>query len=56
MRDAGAQAIVVAAPFYLRFSQDEIITHFHAIKSAIDLPIVPTTSPEPRILRSSRPQ
>ena len=40
VRDAGAQAIVVTAPFYLRFSQDEIVAHFHAIKRAIDLPIV----------------
>jgi 4-hydroxy-tetrahydrodipicolinate synthase len=37
---AGADAIVVTAPFYTRTSQPEIIDHFRYIKDAVDLPIV----------------
>ena len=37
---AGADAIVVTAPFYTRTSQPEIIDHFRYIKDAIDIPII----------------
>jgi 4-hydroxy-tetrahydrodipicolinate synthase len=37
---AGADAIVVTAPFYTRTSQPEIIDHFRYIKDAVDLPII----------------
>ncbi|MBZ9845904.1 MULTISPECIES: dihydrodipicolinate synthase family protein [unclassified Mesorhizobium] len=39
-RSAGADAIVVTAPFYTRTSQPEIIDHFRYIKDAIDIPII----------------
>jgi 4-hydroxy-tetrahydrodipicolinate synthase len=37
---AGADAIVVTAPFYTRTSQPEIGDHFRYIKDAIDCPII----------------
>ena len=37
---AGADAIVVTAPFYARTSQPEIADHFRYIKDAIDIPII----------------
>lgn len=37
---AGADAVVVTAPFYTRTSQPEIIDHFRYIKDAVDIPIV----------------
>lgn len=37
---AGADAIVVTAPFYTRTSQPEIIDHFRYIKDAVDIPII----------------
>ena len=39
-KSAGADAIVVTAPFYARTSQPEIIDHFRYIKDAIDIPII----------------
>ena len=39
-RAAGADAIVVTAPFYTRTSQPEIIDHFRYIKDAVDIPII----------------
>src|SRR5690242_13837927 len=38
-RSIGVDALVAAAPFYVRPSQDEIVAHFHAIRDEIDLPI-----------------
>ena len=37
---AGADAIVVTAPFYTRTNQAEIIDHFRYIREAVDLPLV----------------
>ncbi|WFP65542.1 MULTISPECIES: dihydrodipicolinate synthase family protein [unclassified Mesorhizobium] len=37
---AGADAIVVTAPFYARTSQPEIIDHFRYIRDAVDIPII----------------
>ena len=37
---AGADAVVVTAPFYTRTSQPEIGDHFRYIKDAVDLPII----------------
>lgn len=37
---AGADAVVVTAPFYTRTSQPEIIDHFRYIREALDVPIV----------------
>lgn len=37
---AGADAVVVTAPFYTRTSQPEIIDHFRYIKDAVDIPII----------------
>ncbi|MER8365279.1 dihydrodipicolinate synthase family protein [Mesorhizobium sp. M0991] len=39
-RSAGADAIVVTAPFYTRTSQSEIGDHFRYIKDAIDIPVI----------------
>lgn len=39
-KSAGADAIVVTAPFYTRTSQPEIADHFRYIKDAIDIPII----------------
>ena len=39
-KSAGADAIVVTAPFYARTSQPEIIDHFRYIKDAIDIPVI----------------
>ncbi|MFD2262865.1 dihydrodipicolinate synthase family protein [Lacibacterium aquatile] len=37
---AGADAVVVTAPFYTRTSQPEIVDHFRYIKDAVDIPII----------------
>ena len=37
---AGADAVVVTAPFYTVTSQSEIIDHFRYIKDAVDIPLV----------------
>ena len=37
---AGADAVVVTAPFYTRTSQPEIIDHFRYMRDGVDLPIV----------------
>lgn len=39
-KEAGAQAAVLSAPFYIRTSQSEIITHFRAVKEAVGLPLM----------------
>jgi 4-hydroxy-tetrahydrodipicolinate synthase len=39
-QSAGADAIVVTAPFYTRTSQPEIGDHFRYIKDAVDLPVI----------------
>ncbi|MER9359100.1 dihydrodipicolinate synthase family protein [Mesorhizobium sp. M0500] len=39
-RSAGADAIVVTAPFYTRTSQPEIGDHFRYTKDAIDIPVI----------------
>src|SRR5690349_1717611 len=38
-RSAGADGLVVAAPFYYRTTQAEVIEHFRRIHEAVDLPI-----------------
>jgi Dihydrodipicolinate synthase/N-acetylneuraminate lyase len=37
---AGADAVVVTAPFYIRTSQPEIVDHFRYIREALDIPVV----------------
>ncbi len=37
---AGADAVVVTAPFYTRTNQAETIDHFHYVREAVDLPVV----------------
>ena len=37
---AGANGLVVTAPFYARTSQPEIIDHFRYIREAVDLPLI----------------
>ena len=39
-KSAGANAVVVTAPFYARTNQSETIDHFRYIKDAVDLPII----------------
>jgi 4-hydroxy-tetrahydrodipicolinate synthase len=39
-KSAGADALVVTAPFYTRTSQPEIMDHFRYIRDAVDLPLV----------------
>lgn len=39
-RSAGADALVVTAPFYARTNQAETIDHFRYIRDAVDLPLV----------------
>jgi 4-hydroxy-tetrahydrodipicolinate synthase len=39
-KDAGMDALVVTAPYYIRPSQSEIMEHFRAIKQEVGLPIV----------------
>ena len=40
MVPAGADAVVVTAPFYIRTSQPEIVDHFRYIREALDIPVV----------------
>lgn len=37
---AGADAVVVTAPFYTRTNQAETVDHFRYIKDAVDLPVI----------------
>src|SRR3546814_10304643 len=37
---AGADAVVVPAPFYARTSQPEIVDHFRYVRDGVDLPVV----------------
>lgn len=39
-KEAGADAIVVTAPFYTRTSQPEIADHFRYVRDGIDLPVI----------------
>lgn len=39
-KSAGADAVVVTAPFYARTNQSETIDHFRYIKDAVDLPVI----------------
>jgi len=39
-KQAGAQAIVVTCPYYIRPSQGEIVDHFRLVKEAVGLPVV----------------
>jgi 4-hydroxy-tetrahydrodipicolinate synthase len=39
-RAAGADAVVVTAPFYTRTSAPEIMDHFRYVRDAVDLPVV----------------
>lgn len=39
-KSAGADAVVVTAPFYTRTSQPEIVDHFRYVKDAVDLPVI----------------
>src|SRR6185437_11691345 len=39
-RRAGVDGLVLTAPFYATFSQDEIVAHFQAVRDAVDLPIL----------------
>jgi 4-hydroxy-tetrahydrodipicolinate synthase len=39
-KSAGADAVVVTAPFYARTNQAETIDHFRYIKDAVDLPVI----------------
>lgn len=39
-KSAGADGIVVTAPFYARTSQPEIIDHFRYVRDGVDLPVV----------------
>lgn len=39
-RAAGADALVLAPPYYYRSSQRELIAHFRAVRAAVELPIL----------------
>lgn len=39
-QDAGADAVVVTAPFYTRPNQAEILRHFRFVRDAVDIPVV----------------
>ncbi|HET8728372.1 MAG TPA: dihydrodipicolinate synthase family protein [Alphaproteobacteria bacterium] len=39
-RSAGADAVVVTAPFYTRTSQPEIVDHFRYVRGDVDLPVI----------------
>lgn len=39
-KEMGADALVVAPPFYFPATQDEVLHHFRSIRTAVDLPIV----------------
>lgn len=38
--DAGADAVVVTAPYYTRTSHPEIVDHFRYVRDALDIPVV----------------
>lgn len=39
-RRAGVDALVLTAPFYAHYSQEEVVTHFQTVYSAAGLPII----------------
>jgi 4-hydroxy-tetrahydrodipicolinate synthase len=39
-QSAGADAVVVTAPFYARTSQPEIVDHFRYVRDALDIPVI----------------
>ena len=39
-QSAGAQGVVVTAPFYARTNQSETIDHFRYVREAIDIPVI----------------
>jgi len=39
-QSAGAQAVVVTAPFYTRTNQAETIDHFRYVREALDIPVI----------------
>lgn len=39
-KSAGADGIVVTAPFYARTSQAEIVDHFRYVRGAVDIPLI----------------
>lgn len=39
-QSAGANAVVVTAPFYTRTSQPEIVDHFRYVRDALDIPVI----------------
>lgn len=38
-KDLGADAVVVAPPFYFSISQEELLTHFRLVRETVDLPV-----------------
>jgi 4-hydroxy-tetrahydrodipicolinate synthase len=51
----GVDALVAAAPFYVRPSQDEIVAHFRAIRDEIDLPVFAYDGPPNVHVKIERP-
>lgn len=43
---AGADAIALLPPYYYVNEQDELIEHFHAVRSAVDLPLLAYNIPQ----------
>lgn len=52
---AGADGIVLTAPFYARTSQPEILEHFRQVRAAVDLPILAYDIPSAVHAKIERP-
>jgi 4-hydroxy-tetrahydrodipicolinate synthase len=39
-REAGADALVLAPPYYFRTSQRELLEHYRAVRAAVELPLI----------------